>query len=217
MNTQVEQSQAQNEQAEVTLGEKFRQAREALNLSLEDVSKQIALRPSIFVQIENNEFIQKNVPATFVKGYVRSYGKFLRLPESLWNDLSFGETEQIDLDKNVRATRSVNQYSLHNRWIGYLTVLVLFVALSMTGLWWWHAASGHIPSLNVPLRIVPLRRYIIPWYKDCRILSWGLLMLLSAGIPGMNGNSPLLRMDVLLLPTMKLWNLSGLPLLLRCI
>ena len=119
MNTQVEQSQAQNEQAEVTLGEKFRQAREALNLSLEDVSKQIALRPSILVQIENNEFIQKNVPATFVKGYVRSYGKFLRLPESLWNDLS------------------VNQYSLHNRWIGYLTVLVLFVALSMTGLWWW--------------------------------------------------------------------------------
>ena len=137
MNTQVEQSQAQNEQAEVTLGEKFRQAREALNLSLEDVSKQIALRPSILVQIENNEFIQKNVPATFVKGYVRSYGKFLRLPESLWNDLSFGESEQIDLDKNVRATRSVNQYSLHNRWIGYLTVLVLFVALSMTGLWWW--------------------------------------------------------------------------------
>ena len=137
MNTQAEQSQAQNEQAEVTLGEKFRQAREALNLSLEDVSKQIALRPSILVQIENNEFIQKNVPATFVKGYVRSYGKFLRLPESLWNDLSFGETEQIDLDKNVRATRSVNQYSLHNRWIGYLTVLVLFVALSMTGLWWW--------------------------------------------------------------------------------
>ena len=137
MNTQAEQSQAQNEQAEVTLGEKFRQAREALNLSLEDVSKQIALRPSILVQIENNEFIQKNVPATFVKGYVRSYGKFLRLPESLWNDLSFGESEQIDLDKNVRATRSVNQYSLHNRWIGYLTVLVLFVALSMTGLWWW--------------------------------------------------------------------------------
>lgn len=72
-------------------------------------------------------------------------------------------------------------------------------------------------ELKRALRIVPLRRHIIPWYKDCRILSWGLLMLLSAGIPGMNGNSPLLRMDVLLSPTMKLWNLSGLLLLLRCI
>nr|WP_226692968.1 RodZ family helix-turn-helix domain-containing protein [Rodentibacter sp. JRC1] len=122
---------------EMTLGEKFRQARESLNLSLEDVSKQIALRPAILAQIENNEFIQKNVPATFMKGYVRNYGKFLRLPESLWADLSFGETEKNDLGKNARARRSANQYSSHGRWVGYLTALVLLVALSMTGLWWW--------------------------------------------------------------------------------
>lgn len=137
MNTQAEQSQVNIEQQNLTLGEKFCQARKALNLSLEDVSKQITLRPSILEQIENNEFVQKNVPATFMKGYVRSYGKFLRLPESLWANLTFGEVEKNDLGKNARATRSVNQYSSHNRWVGYLTVLVLFVALSMTGLWWW--------------------------------------------------------------------------------
>nr|WP_233127078.1 RodZ family helix-turn-helix domain-containing protein [Rodentibacter sp. Ppn85] len=121
----------------ISLGDRFREAREALNLSLEDVSKQITLRPAILAQIENNEFIQKNVPAAFMKGYVRNYGKFLRLPESLWADLSFGEDEQNDLGKNARSTRSVNQYSSHNRWVGYLTALVLLIALSMTGLWWW--------------------------------------------------------------------------------
>ncbi|OOF53417.1 hypothetical protein BKK53_01450 [Rodentibacter trehalosifermentans] len=123
----------------ISLGERFRQAREALNLSLEDVSKEITLRPAILMQIENNEFIQKNVPATFMRGYVRSYGKFLRLPESLWSDLSFGEDEKNDLDKNARATRSVNQYASHSRWVGYLTALVLLIALSMTGLWWWQS------------------------------------------------------------------------------
>ena len=139
MNTQAEQSNVHTEQTELTLGEQFRQAREALNLSLEDVSKEITLRPSILSKIENNEFVQKNVPATFMKGYVRSYGRFLRLPESLWADLSFGETEKNDLGKNARATRSVNQYSSpsHSRWVSYLTALVLLVALSMTGLWWW--------------------------------------------------------------------------------
>ncbi|WP_425271862.1 RodZ domain-containing protein [Rodentibacter myodis] len=124
-------------EAVLTLGEKFRQAREALNLSLEDVSKQIALRPIILAQIENNEFIQKNIPATFMKGYVRNYGKFLRLPESLWADLAFGEVEKNDLAKTARTTRSVNRYASHSRWVGYLTALVLLVALSMTGLWWW--------------------------------------------------------------------------------
>ncbi len=42
-------------------GEIFRQTREALNLSLEDVAKEITLRPSILEQLENNEFIQ-NLP-----------------------------------------------------------------------------------------------------------------------------------------------------------
>lgn len=136
MNTQAEKMETQAEQS-LSLGAQFRQAREALNLSLEDVSKQIALRPAILTQIENNEFVQKNVPATFMKGYVRNYGRFLRLPETLWENLSFGEDEKNDLGKNARATRSVNQYSSHSRWVGYLTALVLFVALSMTGLWWW--------------------------------------------------------------------------------
>ncbi|MBF0751626.1 MULTISPECIES: RodZ family helix-turn-helix domain-containing protein [unclassified Pasteurella] len=135
MNTQAEKTEMKAEH--VSLGAQFRQAREALNLSLEEVSKQITLRPAILMQIENNEFIQKNVPATFMKGYVRSYGKFLRLPETLWANLSFGEDEKNDLDKNARATRSVNQYSSHSRWVGYLTALVLLIALSMTGLWWW--------------------------------------------------------------------------------
>lgn len=138
MNSQAEQMETKTQaDQQISLGDRFREAREALNLSLEDVSKKITLRPAILAQIENNEFIQKNVPAAFMKGYVRNYGKFLRLPESLWSDLSFGEDEQNDLGKNARSTRSVNQYSSHSRWVGYLTALVLLVALSMTGLWWW--------------------------------------------------------------------------------
>ncbi|OOF87071.1 RodZ domain-containing protein [Rodentibacter ratti] len=138
MNSQAEQMETKTQaDQQISLGDRFREAREALNLSLEDVSKKITLRPAILAQIENNEFIQKNVPAAFMKGYVRNYGKFLRLPESLWANLSFGEDEKNDLGKNARSTRSVNQYSSHSRWVGYLTALVLLVALSMTGLWWW--------------------------------------------------------------------------------
>ena len=120
-------------------GEIFRQTREALNLSLEDVAKEITLRPSILEQLENNEFIQKSTPAIVVKGYVRSYAKFLRLPDSVWENIVFAETEKNDLGKNARSTRAVNQYSSHNRWIGRLTAIVFVIVIGMTGLWWWQS------------------------------------------------------------------------------
>ncbi|CBW28666.1 TPA: RodZ domain-containing protein [Haemophilus influenzae] len=120
-------------------GEIFRQTREALNLSLEDVAKEITLRPSILEQLENNEFIQKSTPSIFVRGYVRSYAKFLRLPDSVWENIVFAETEKNDLGKNARSTRAVNQYSSHNRWIGRLTAIVFVIVIGMTGLWWWQS------------------------------------------------------------------------------
>lgn len=120
-------------------GEIFRQTREALNLSLEDVAKEITLRPSILEQLENNEFIQKSTPSIFVKGYVRSYAKFLRLPDSVWENIVFAETEKNDLGKNARSTRAVNQYSSHNRWLGRLTAIVFVIVIGMTGLWWWQS------------------------------------------------------------------------------
>ena len=72
-----------------------------------------------------------------MKGYVRSYTKFLRIPESEWAHLTFGEAYKNDLGKNARATRSVNQYSSHSRWVGTLTTIILLAAVGMTGLWWW--------------------------------------------------------------------------------
>ena len=140
MNTPKTIQEAQNNAQEITVGDKFRLAREALNLSLEAVSQAISLRPSILQDIENNRFIHRLTPATFVRGYVRSYAKFLKIADSEWlNVIDFGDEQQNDLGKNARATSSVNQYSSHNRWVGYLTALVVLVVLGMTGMWWWES------------------------------------------------------------------------------
>ena len=140
MNTSKTTQEAQHSAQEITIGDKFRLAREALNLSLEAGSQAISLRPSILQDIENNRFIHHSTPATFVRGYVRSYAKFLKIADSEWlNVIDFGDEQQNDLGKNARATSSVNQYSSHNRWVGYLTALVVLVVLGMTGMWWWES------------------------------------------------------------------------------
>ena len=119
------------------IGAVFRQAREKLNLSLEAVAKETSLRPSILQAIENNQFEQKDTPAMFIRGYVRSYAKFLRLPDELWQGINFGTAPKNDLGRNARNTSSVNHYSSHNSWIGWVTVLVILAVGTMTGLWWW--------------------------------------------------------------------------------
>ncbi len=48
MNTIVEQT----ETTKISFGDKLRQTREALNLSLEDVAKAISLRPNILAKLE---------------------------------------------------------------------------------------------------------------------------------------------------------------------
>ncbi|POY42995.1 helix-turn-helix domain-containing protein, partial [Avibacterium endocarditidis] len=132
-------SNENQETIQQSLGEHFRQAREALNLSLEDVSKQLNLRPSILERLENNEFTHSSISATYIKGYIRNYAKYLRLPESLWTSVvnSLEETTKNDLTRGVRATQAVNEYSSHNRWIGWVSAVVVIALLAVTALWWW--------------------------------------------------------------------------------
>lgn len=140
MNTPKTIQEAQNNAQEITIGDKFRLAREALNLSLESVAQTVALRPSILQDIENNRFIHRSTPATFVRGYVRSYAKFLKIADHEWlNVIDFGDEQKNDLCKNARATNSVNRYSSHNRWVSYFSALVVLVVLGMTVMWWWES------------------------------------------------------------------------------
>lgn len=62
-----------------SLGDKFRQARENLNLSVEDVAQKLNLRAFVIEAIENNELEQKSIPAIFMKGYVRNLCKITQI------------------------------------------------------------------------------------------------------------------------------------------
>jgi len=122
MNTQ----ECQTDSPEITLGDKFRIAREALHLSLEEVADAIALRPSILKSLEENQFVNAAVPATFMRGYVRNYAKFLRIPESEWTNLvHFGHDQENDLgifwdfvgEKQYFTESPREQY--YSRWKGF--------------------------------------------------------------------------------------------------
>ncbi|HGO5814722.1 TPA: RodZ domain-containing protein [Mannheimia haemolytica] len=119
----------------LSLGQQLKAAREALNLSIAEVAQKTNLKKSHIESLENDIFILKNVAPTFVRGYVRNYVKFLRLPESLVSTVNYGE---VTIPKEVTKVSPVKSSpSSQGKALKYLTLLVLLAALGMTLLWWW--------------------------------------------------------------------------------
>ncbi|AWI50957.1 DUF4115 domain-containing protein [Actinobacillus porcitonsillarum] len=123
-------------QPTLSLGQQLKSAREALNLSIEDVAQKTNLKKSHLESLENDIFILQNVAPTFVRGYVRNYVRFLRLPEELVSSVNYGE---VTIPKEIlhkTSSEKVVQKS-QNQWVKYLTIFVLLGAIGMTLLWWW--------------------------------------------------------------------------------
>lgn len=120
----------------LSLGQQLKQAREALQLSIEEVAQKTNLKKSHLESLENDIFILQNVAPTFVRGYVRNYLRFLRLPDELANSVNYGE---VKIPKEVMHKTSAGKVvqKSQNLWVKYLTIFVLLAAIGMTLLWWW--------------------------------------------------------------------------------
>lgn len=119
-----------------SLGAQLKQAREKLQLSIEEVAQKTNLKKSHLESLENDIFILQNVAPTFVRGYVRNYLRFLRLPEELAASVNYGEVKIPKEVMHKTSTGKVVQKS-QNLWVKYLTIIVLLTAIGMTLLWWW--------------------------------------------------------------------------------
>lgn len=122
---------------QLSLGLQLKNAREALNLTIEDVAQKTNLKKNHIDAIENDVFILPNVPPAFVRGYVRNYVRFLRLPEELVMQANYGE---VTIPKEVKKAGPIkvsNNQKSQNRWVKILTWLILLCAAGMTLAWWW--------------------------------------------------------------------------------
>ena len=71
-----------------------------------------------------------------MRGYVRNYVRFLRLPEGLVSSVNYGE---VILPKTVinNAQPSKVKQKSQTQWVKYLTIAILLGALGMTLVWWY--------------------------------------------------------------------------------
>ncbi|MDZ7663392.1 helix-turn-helix domain-containing protein [Thiohalophilus sp.] len=115
-------------------GKRLREAREARNLSREQVAHQLHQEVSTIVALEEDDYAR--LPGkTYVLGYLRSYARLLQLPESeiiAAVQIDHVETsdllpEHIDYDKPVRLTPRSARPLLY-------IVLILLIVAGLVGL-----------------------------------------------------------------------------------
>ncbi|KDM91937.1 cytoskeleton protein RodZ [Photobacterium galatheae] len=127
-------------------GDMLRQAREQLGYSQKDVASRLRLRVSVIDDIEQNRFDEAQM-ATFTRGYVRSYAKFVGLDvNEILNKLeSFGQGQPQA--QTMHSFSRKTKREKHDSRIMGLTWIFGAIIVGMTAAWWWQTEQKTEPPV----------------------------------------------------------------------
>ncbi|MEZ9453399.1 cytoskeleton protein RodZ [Vibrio splendidus] len=138
MNTEHETQTQTNETVApaIEAGTLLKNKRESLGLTQKQISDRLKLRVTLIQQIEENQFESDQV-ATFMRGYIRSYAKYVNLDEKVVlsalhhsGDAQHQEQEMLSFSRKTKTEK-------HNSRIMLLTWSIFAVIVGISSLWWW--------------------------------------------------------------------------------
>ncbi|WP_330983034.1 MULTISPECIES: cytoskeleton protein RodZ [Enterobacterales] len=133
MNTEA----TQDQQAAQTTGTRLRNAREQLGLSQQAVAERLCLKVSTVRDIEDDK-APAELASTFLRGYIRSYARFVHIPEEELLPMMAKEmpahAAKVTMGQNMSLGKRRKK---RDGWLMSFTWLVLFVVIGLTGAWWW--------------------------------------------------------------------------------
>lgn len=131
-------------------GLRLKTAREAANLSEKDAAARLNLSVK-FIDIMEEENFAAGLPATFMRGYLRSYARMLNI-----SDLDIDKAiAELGMNMNTNTQNAtVNTPKLHapstydsERFMHWVTYLIMLVLVILVGVW-WHSESRETGITN---------------------------------------------------------------------
>ncbi len=123
----------------LSAGQILQQAREQRKLSLQQVALQLNLKPELVAKLEQDQF--DGTLETFARGYVRAYGRLLKLPEAELM-AAFGQHsgyQQIHAKPMRTFSNRTAKQATENRFM-WLTYAIIALLLLLLFIWWWQTA-----------------------------------------------------------------------------
>ncbi len=124
------------------LGAHLKFAREAMRLTEKEAAARLHLNVNIITLIENENFAG-GPPATFMRGYLRSYARLLNLSENeitlTLKDLESSMPSSLT-SAPVQQLKPAKDDERYFHWLTYVIVLVLLILVSV----WWSSHSRYV-------------------------------------------------------------------------
>jgi len=143
INNEFESTELDEDMEVVGPGQMLSQARAVLGLSTQNIAEQLKLRLALIVNIEKDIF-EKNISETYIRGYLRSYAKIVRVTEedilASYKMLSVAKTQCAEMKSFSKITEKQAANSL----LMWVTYLILFILLGSTVMWWLQNTEGKI-------------------------------------------------------------------------
>ncbi len=131
-------------------GQMLSEARKKLSLSIEDIANKLNFKATVVADIEQDIFDQK-LPATFNRGYLRSYAKLLNVDKddvlSAYDMLGIAEVQRSEMQSFSNLTEKQAEHS-RLMWLSYLIVAILFALMV---LWWLQAPEAIVAEEAKPI------------------------------------------------------------------
>lgn len=137
---------------EISVGQLLRQAREQRKLTIQQVALQLNLKAEQVARLEQDQPDGKTLE-TFARGYVRAYGRLLKLPEAeLMAALSRQTGSVVSTAKPMRtfSNRTAHQ-ATENRFM-WLTYAIIVLLLALLFVWWWQSSYENTAESSTAVR-----------------------------------------------------------------
>ncbi len=156
-------------------GARLQAAREALRLDRKEVAARLRLNEKYIIMMEKDRY-PTDLPVTFIRGYLRSYGKFLQLPEhEIKKAIEPIKPRPVPLDIEAmikQAQASPKAVTIHdngtsNYMMHLFTSTIVLAMFTLVGTWWYdhkkiqHTADQAMAALDQQM-ILPKKQDILP-------------------------------------------------------
>ena len=116
-------------------GQMLADARKNMGLSQEDVAKRLNFRLTLVKNIEE-ECFDHSLPATYNRGYLKSYAKLVNVSEadalSSFESLNVAKTQCAEMQSFSQQTKK----QAHNNILMWITYLIIAGVIGSSAMWW---------------------------------------------------------------------------------
>jgi cytoskeleton protein RodZ len=153
MTTETSQNILTDDLKPLPFGMRLQSAREALGLECKDTASQLRLSEKVILMMETDCY-SSDLPMTFVRGYLRSYGKLLHIPElEIKQAVEFLKPQPTSPGAALSLTpKPAPLLTSSHYFMQLFTYLIIFTLIGLVGTWWYtHTVTTPIVESQITL------------------------------------------------------------------